>query len=389
MRYFPFLLLLLATVLAPRYSSHTTSLGAAPAVTDVLPPSRTESTAEKTNSLFLPYVTRPSTPIYWGAYVQNAPWNMAELDTFEAITEKPVAIVHFGLPWKQNGVFRRFPKPQMDAIRERGSIPLIGWGSQHLGHGPEQPDFRLSVIAGGAYDDFIAEWALAAKAWGHPFFLKFDWEMDGQWQFPWSVQLNGNQIDDYVVAWRHVHDIFTAQGATNVTWVWCPTTVSPKSVPLPPLYPGDDYVDWTCLHGYNFGGSNWLTFAKVFSGYPQNPYDSYQQILEIAPSKPIMLGEWASAEAGDGGAKKAAWIQDALEVQIPNNFPQIRAVVWFNWNSEAGRTWNIDSSAASAEAFASAIASPFYAANDFATLSTSPIPPLGSSNAPGNNAYLP
>jgi len=385
MRYFLLLLLLLIALLS---FSHP-SLHATPKTEDILPLFQPEDSVEETDSLYFPFVRNHVAPIYWGAYVQNAPWNMAELDTFEAITEKPVAIVHFGFPWKQNGVFRNFPTPQMDAIRERGSIPLIGWGSQHLGYGPEQPDFRLSVIASGSYNDFITKWALAAKAWGHPFFLKFDWEMDGQWQFPWSVQLNGNQIDDYVVAWRHVHDIFTAQGATNVTWVWCPTTVSPKSVPLPPLYPGDDYVDWTCLHGYNFGDPNWLTFAEVFSGYPQNPYDSYQQILDIAPSKPIMLGEWASAEAGDGGAKKAAWIRDALEVQIPNNYPQIRAVVWFNWNSEEGRTWNIDSSAASAEAFASAIASPFYAANDFATLSTSPIPPLNSSDPPNNKSNLP
>ncbi len=254
---------------------------------------------------------------------------------------------------------------------------MINWGSQHLGHGPEQPAFRLSVIAQGRYDNFITSWAQAAKAWGHPFFLKFDHEMNGWWQFPWSVQLNGNRVEHYVQAWRHVHDIFTKVGATNVTWVWCPNVASANTVPLSLLYPGDSYVDWTCLHGYNFGGSNWRTFREVFRGYPGNPYDSYGQLIDLAPSKPIMLGEWASSEAGDGGAEKAAWIQDALEVQIPNNVPNVRAVVWFNWNSEQGRTWVINSSAASAEAYRRAIASPYYAANDFAKLSTSPIPPPG------------
>ena len=45
--------------------------------------------------------------------------------------------------------------------------------------------------------------------------------MNGSW-FPWSEGVNGNRAGEYVAAWRHVHDIFTAVGATNVTWVWCP-----------------------------------------------------------------------------------------------------------------------------------------------------------------------
>src|SRR5690349_24021953 len=45
----------------------------------------------------------------------------------------------------------------------------------------------------------------------------FDWQMNGDWQFPWSAQLNGNTPADYIAAWRHVHDLFAQAGATNVT----------------------------------------------------------------------------------------------------------------------------------------------------------------------------
>ena len=45
--------------------------------------------------------------------------------------------------------------------------------------------------------------------------------MNGNW-FAWMEGVNGNQPGEYVAAWRHVHDIFTAVGATNVSWVWCP-----------------------------------------------------------------------------------------------------------------------------------------------------------------------
>jgi beta-mannanase len=177
-----------------------------------------------------------------------------------------------------------------------------------------------------------------------------------------------------------VHDIFEREGASNVTWVWCPTTKNANSIPFEQLYPGDAYVDWTCLHGYNTGGDTWRSFHQLFSGHPRNPYDSYGDMLKLAPSKPIMLGEWASAEGDDGGARKAAWIQDALQVQIPQNYPNIRAVVWFNWNTDRWKSYDIESSRASIEAFSTAIAPSFYATNDFATLSVSPIPALRHRN---------
>jgi hypothetical protein len=329
---------------------------------------------------YLPSLTKekapiPSPAVYWGAYVSNAPWTMDDLDRFEETVEKRVSILHFGLPWMHKDAFKPFPVSVMNEIRDRGSIPMIGWGAWHLGKGPEQPEFRLRLIADGHYNQFLHEWAEAAKSWGHPFFLKFNWEMNGNWQFPWSVQLNGNQPQDYLDAWRHVHHIFSAVGADNVTWVWCPNVSSRQTVDMAQLYPGEDYVDWACLHGYNFGGDDWRAFNEIFSGYEGNPFNSYEQLLQIAPTKPIMIGEWASAEAGDGGSKKAEWIRDALEIQIPQHYPQIRAVVWFNWDAEDGRSWIVNSSSASARSIAASLKSSYYVDARFNGLDSSPIPP--------------
>ena len=102
--------------------------------------------------------------------------------------------------------------------------------------------------------------------------------------------------------WRHVHDVFTAQGATNVTWVWCPNIQGPKSTSLAEMYPGDSYVDWTCVDGYNWGtdqGNEWQTFNQIFAGSSYNGwYNTYQLLQQLAPSKPIMIGETASSENG-------------------------------------------------------------------------------------------
>ena len=298
-------------------------------------------------------------------------------DVFETRAQKKMSIVHWGQPWMMTGNYQSFYAPWFDKVRSHGSIPMLDWSSWHLGYGPNQSDFTLNAITAGAYDDYIQQWALSAGSWGHPFFLRFDWEMNGNWQFPWSEQLNGNQPGDYIKAWRHVHDIFTQNNVTNVTWVWCPNISGPTTRSMASLYPGDAYVDWTCLDGYN-KNSTWLGFHTLFTGHGINwLFNSYQEILTVAPTKPIMLGEVASLEAGDGGAKKAAWITDAFMAQLPINFPAIKAVVWFNWDDNNPiYTFPIESSQASIDAFAAAITSNYFAKNDFANLDTSPIPPL-------------
>src|SRR6266568_3348471 len=133
--------------------------------------------------------------------------------------------------------------------------------------------------------------------------LRFDWEMNGWWQFPWATALdptsgnaiNSNTPQDYVNAWRHVHDIFTKVGATNVSWVWCPNISSNGTIPLSQLYPGNTYEDWVCLDGYNKDPNTWQTFAQVYSGSSYNGnHNSYAEITSVAPSKPLMIGESAS-----------------------------------------------------------------------------------------------
>jgi beta-mannanase len=300
---------------------------------------------------------------------QDAPFEARTIDTFESHAGKRASIVHWGQPWWHAGKYQPFYADDYERVRLRGAIPMINWSSWDYSNGVNQPDFRLAGIADGRHDDYIRQWALGAKAWGHPLFLRFDHEMNGWWQFPWSEQVNGNRPGDFVRAWRHVHDIFVEVGATNVTWVWCPNIAGPGTTPLASLYPGDQYVDWVGMDGYNWGtdrGNTWQSFAQVFG-------DTYDQLRRLAPAKPIMLGEWASSE---NGGSKAAWIADALGVQLPLRYPMIKAIVWFNWNDDDPQlSWTVESSSASAAAFAQGIASGYYAGNRFADLPATTIAP--------------
>lgn len=393
-----FAALVLATIIALVVAGASHSNARASVRTERSPQRSTSSSPQRSPTLipmpaaassantytYLPFVLRSPPPrVYWGALVYGLPPNNANMqpggpfDTFEIRAQKKMSVLHWGQPWKMNGVYQNFYAPWFTNVRQHGSIPLIDWGSWNLNAGPSQPEFKLSAIYGGQHDAYIRQWANDAKAWGYPFFMRFDWEMNGNWQFPWSEQLNGNQPGDYIKAWRYVHDLFAQAGVTNVTWVWCPNIVGLNSLPISTLYPGDGYVDWTCLDGYN-KESVWLNFNQVFNGGGLNwVFPSYDQVLAVAPGKPIMIAETASLEANDGGARKAAWITDAFVTQLPTNFPKIKAVLWFNWDEGIPTyTFPIESTTASTNAFASGISSPYYAANTFGALTTSPIPPL-------------
>jgi len=318
----------------------------------------------------------PGQPIYWGATIGDqitgtqAPWDMNAVSRFEELGGKSLSLVNFFAPFANCSTspcsFYRFPTSAIEAIRRHGAIPVFSWSSQSIPSSKEEPDFQLSDVIAGAYDSYIREWAEDARDWGHPFFLRFNWEMNGNW-FPWAEGVNGNQAGEYVAAWRHVHDIFTAVGATNATWVWCPN-IDPggKFTSLASLYPGDAYVDWTGLDGYNWGPKKggWAGFDNLYRS-------TYATIAEsVAPAKPLMIGEMGSTE---NGGSKATWIGEALAA-IPSEYPQVRGVLWFD-KFDDGMDWPIETSSDSADAFASGIQNPAYRGNSYEDLSASPIPP--------------
>jgi hypothetical protein len=313
--------------------------------------------------------------ILWGAQIgpqftgEAAPWDMAAVSDFQRLVGKAPSIVTMNLPFEgcsPSCNYYAFPKSQLSAVRAYGAIPMLNWSSMSSPLQVDEPAFRLNKVASGAYDSYIRSFALAAKEWGHPFFLRFDWEMNGNW-FPWAEAANGNHPGDFVAAWRHVHDIFASVGASNVTWVWCPV-VDPHHEygNITELYPGQAYVNWSCLDGYNFGGnsgSGWSTFDQIYSS-------SYERLASVAAGKPMMIGEVASSE--HGGAK-AAWITDML-AKVANAYTDLRAVVWFDW-AVGSDDWPIETSSSSTAAFARGIAQPSFTSNTFGELAAGPITP--------------
>jgi Glycosyl hydrolase family 26 len=315
--------------------------------------------------------------VYWGAWMDgdvykatfpglsDAPWNQTTWDLFESHTKKPVSIVHFGqpAPWEQG-----FSADPLEKTKKRGALPLMDMGTGcRIGNickggetFEEEEENRVSLkeINEGKYDIYYEDWAEDVAQYQYPLFFRWAWEMNGTW-FKWGRDA-ANAPSEFTEAWRRLHGIAKAKGANNITWVWCPNVQYLGSTPYSQLYPGDAYVDWTCLDGYNEGG---LTFRNVFEA-------SYSALTNnIAPSKPVMIGETATYSEGSGGSHltQENWIREAVSA-LKTQFPKIKAFVWFNWNTiENGkeRPWPIETTLNGQQAFANEIASPYFAANEY------------------------
>ncbi len=264
----------------------------------------------------------------------------AELDAVTTLAgEAPTVVLAF------SDFSRELDVAGLESVTARGAVPLVTWEPWVAGGGVTQPEYALDRITAGDFDPYLRRWADGLRTFGRPVMLRFAHEMNGDW-YPWAEGVNGNEAGDYAAAWRHVHHVVTAAGASNVSWVWSPNVPYPGSVPLAGLYPGAASVDVVALDGYNFGTSqswsSWVVPEQLFGA-------GLQQLRTLAPGLPVIIAETASSELG---GVKADWARSLFAYLATQS--DVTAVVWFHHLKETD--WRIDSSPGSATAVREALA---------------------------------
>ncbi|GAA2510842.1 glycoside hydrolase family 26 protein [Winogradskya humida] len=193
-------------------------------------------------------------------------------------------------------------------------------------------------IINGSHDALIKRAARRLKAQKRPVLLRWGWEMNGDW-YGWSPARNGNSPDGFIESWKRLHGIFADEGADNVSWVWSPNWNSSPVADwntFAALYPGDKYVDWVGVSGYNLHHETPDTiFGPIYRSY--------------ANHKPLMITEVGAVD--NGGRTKADWI--ALLAQWVGNHPAVGAVVWFDTDTHPGydEKWRLDTDGTSLAAY--------------------------------------
>ncbi len=265
---------------------------------------------------------------FLGAFVGTSQVDRDAIQRMERAVGKKLAQVVIFRDFKGS-----FPERECREIAAGGAVPHIVWEPHWWTNASK---VTLADIAAGKWDDYIAQWGADLARFGGPVFVRWGHEFNGNW-YAWTLVRNGKSPELYVQAYRRVHDVLRRSGATNALMVWC---MNDRSVPNEPwnnpqaCYPGDAYVDWIGVDGYNWGkGQNWsmwVSFEAIFKG-------RYELICRLW-KKPIMICEVSSAEYG---GQKGLWIE-GMAVYLKNEFPAVRALCWFNENKE--RNWLLWSS---------------------------------------------
>jgi beta-mannanase len=240
--------------------------------------------------------------------------------SFQKVTSTSVQLVEFYNPFTRP--FQRWEAQQVAAL---GDLPLIQLNPRHI---------SLARIAAGRYDGMVRRYADSVRDFRCRVVISFGHEMNGWW-YSWGEPQTGPAT--FIAAWRHIHNIFVAEGATNVIWSWDPSHQYRYRATLASLwYPGNAYVDWVGIDGYLGSGQ---TVAQVFG----------TQLRDIrrVTSKPVYF-----AETGVAGGRDQSWQIRALFAALRKY--NLTGLVWFDLNRK--QPWRLEGRPAGLAAYRNAVA---------------------------------
>jgi mannan endo-1,4-beta-mannosidase len=281
-----------------------------------------------------------------GAWLGSWPTASAATSFQNDSDERHLDIINIFTNWSQS-----FSDLQstLSVIEGIGSLPMITWqpclqgSSESTCHG-----FCDSQILSGTHDAYIRAFARGVAGLQSPVLIRPMHEMNGNW-YAWALGFRGcgNTGKQFKDAWRHIVEIFREESAQNAKFVWCPNNTSSLGVSMSDAYPGDEYVDYAGIDGYNWGNTcincehplgYWQSFEQVFGS-------AYKAVTSIS-SRPVLISEWASANSG---GSKSDWIENAFEELQQSAFCRVVGAIWFNEDKE--RDWRIESSPSSQAAY--------------------------------------
>ncbi len=210
---------------------------------------------------------------------------------------------------------------------------------------------------------------------GVPVVVRFAHEMNGSW-YAW-----GQQPTEYVQVFRKVAAAVHSQ-APGTSMMWAPNygggypfsggqyqarpgtadyraldtdgdgAVTATDDPYAPYFPGDDAVDWVGISLYHWGnqrpwGNNEITEPNKFADMLTGNYngtagddlavpDFYQE-YGVDHGHPVAIPETAAIYTPSRGgtdelAVKQAWWRQVFSDDIPQRFPRLKMVNWFEWS---------------------------------------------------------
>src|ERR1022692_1385052 len=214
----------------------------------------------------------------------------------------------------------RFGASPAAVAEHAGVVPLMQWNPAHS---------SLSAIADGMYDGYLRAFATTVREFGCPLMLSFAHEMNRPW-FAWGSRHQSPAA--FIAAWRRIHSIFVAAGASNVIWGWNPNVGSSAAI-LRHWWPGPAYVNMLSLDGYYLSPRD--TFSSIFGV-------TLSAVRRIAPGMPVLIAK-TGVSPGTGMARRVA------NLFIDAKAADLAGVVYFDIARQ--RDWRLEDDPAAFAAF--------------------------------------
>lgn len=207
---------------------------------------------------------------------------------------------------------RPFPATWVQHLLDAGAAAHIVWEPGNL---DEVND-----------DEYLKDFADAAKNSGVPMFVRYAGEMNGSW-IPYGADPK-KYVEKFRLVAHRMHE-----DAPNVAMVWCPNEIPEDKIAQ--YFPGDDAVDWV---GVNFYSVLYNDADRARGAEWMNPADKLRFVYDNYSKKhPMMVGEWGATHLSvvdnvlrpDFAQQKIAQLYAAL----PRLYPRIKAVDWLCMNT--------------------------------------------------------
>lgn len=280
-----------------------------------------------------------ATNVSYGAWLGTwASQSSQNIESYSAVVGKSPTVVQTFV--NTNQVFSVW-SPVMNYVDSKGAINLITIEPKKA----NGIDYNTNEINKGLLDPYFITLAKQMASWngGKTIWVRFMHEVNGNW-YGWSIgDSSVNTNKSYINAYRRVVDIFRKNKAYNVKFIYNINSDNVgRNSSYMGAYPGDTYVDYVSIDGYNFGTTQWYSSWKSFNDIFKNSYAA----LTKGSTKPVIIAEYASTEIG---GDKAAWIKDSFNQIKSTAYSRLVAAVWFNENKETD--WRVNSSTASLQAY--------------------------------------
>jgi hypothetical protein len=286
-------------------------------------PAANPNWSPETAALYKKYQTK--TDIDWGIFTADV-YNTGINETIPAMEDKIGIPFEVVLMYQQLGI--DVPVEALRAAHDDGKIIELTIQVSAQNNEDVYGYTPVFDLIQGAMDEDIRRLASQIKDFGLPILFRLNNEMNSDWtSYCGIVTFSDPEI--YKAVWRHIYDVFEAEGVNNCIWVF-----NPNDNDYPPsnwnnftrYYPGDGYVQMIGVTGYNTG-----TYYRHVTGETWREFDGIYGEIDRKYSQYFNWFPWIITEFGSSsvGGDKVGWIDRMFE--NIGKYENIKVAVWFSY----------------------------------------------------------